>query len=190
MLLGTGAAACIPNALKVFAAGWGALPNAPKPCAGTDWANGSPPRSANRSTAGALGCAGTATGAGAGAGAGCTTGGGTAVEFTWLPVRGLSRPEVDCVVLCDWELTTKLGVVSPNKCLSGLGSGVEFAVELLTGTCEGGMYQRFLSYFCIIKSLILCSSLESGSGGEFEFHKPNHVFLQNSFPDFCNVSIS
>ena len=72
-----------------------------------------------------------------------------------------------------------LDEVSPNKCLSGFGSAAEVGVGLLASTCEGGIYQRFLSYFCIIKSLTLCSSLESGSGAELEFHRPNHVFLQN-----------
>ena len=70
---------------------------------------------------------------------------------------------------------------SPSKCFNGLGSGIEVGAGLLVSSGAGGIYHLFLSYFCIIKSLILCSSLESGSGGELEFHKPSHVFLQNYY---------
>ena len=81
-----------------------------------------------------------------------------------------------CLITCG-RLATALVEFSPSRCLSGLGSGVEFD-EL---TCWGEMYQRFLSYFWTMKSFTFCSSFESGSAGKAEFHSPSQTFLQ-----YCN----
>lgn len=79
-------------------------------------------------------------------------------------------------VYCTSCPTTRAGEPSPRRCLSGFlsGKGCDSSVfGLAGGSWDGGMYHDFLSYFCIIKSFTLISSLDSGSGGLGEFHKPS-----------------
>ena len=85
-----------------------------------------------------------------------------------------------------WFWITSWGVFSPSRVFSCRVGGCRLVAASLTCLASsfmdsvGAWYQRFLSYFCAIKSLIFCSSLESGSAWSFLLsYRPSQTFLQN-----------